>query len=68
MPFVRRYQDLNTNLDALYKDVKKELQNTKELNIASELSGDINGVPFKSVTASRESIPRVFLARAPLSR
>jgi len=61
MPFVRRYQDLNTDLDALYKDIKRELQNTKELNIASELSGDINSVPFKSVTASRESIPRVFL-------
>jgi hypothetical protein len=61
MPFVRRYQDLNTNLDALYKSIKKELQNNKELNIASELSGDVNGVPFKSVTASRASIPRVFV-------
>ena len=61
MPFVRRYHDLNTNLDALYKDIKKELQNTKELNIASELSVDVNGVPFKSVIASRISIPRVFL-------
>jgi hypothetical protein len=61
MPFLRRYQDLNTDINALYKDIKKELQNTKELNIVSELSGTVNDVPFKSVTASRMSIPRVFL-------
>lgn len=33
MPFVRRYKDMNTDLKALYKDISKELQNEKELNI-----------------------------------
>lgn len=59
MPFVRRYKDLNTDLDALYKDVVKELQNEKELNIGKELRGDVNGVPFMSVTAHRQSIPKL---------
>jgi hypothetical protein len=61
MPFVRRYQGLNTDLKALYKDIKTELQNTKELNITGELEGEINGIPFNSVTATRASVPRVFL-------
>jgi hypothetical protein len=59
MPFVRRYKDMNTDLDALYKDVVKELQNEKELNIGKELKGDVNGVPFISVTANRASIPKM---------
>jgi len=61
MPFVRRYKDLGTDLNALYKDIVKELQNTKELNVARELEGEINGQPFKSVTAVRASIPRAFI-------
>ena len=61
MPFVRRYKDMNTDLDALYKDIVKELQNEKELNIAKELKGDINGVPFLSVTANRASIPKMII-------
>ena len=59
MPFVRRYKDMNTDLEALYKDVVKELQNEKELNVAKELKGDVNGVPFMSVTANRSSIPKL---------
>ncbi len=59
MPFVRRYKDLNTDLEALYKDIVKELQNEKELNIGKELKGDVNGVPFMSVTANRTSIPKL---------
>ena len=50
---------MNTNLDALYKDILKELQNEKELNVGKELKGDINGVPFMSVTAHRVSIPKL---------
>jgi hypothetical protein len=61
MPFVRRYREMNTDLDALYKDIVKELQNEKELNIAKELKGDINGVPFLSVTANRASIPKMII-------
>lgn len=59
MPFVRRYKDMNTSLDALYKDIVKELQNEKELNIGRELKGDVNGVPFMSVTAQRATIPKL---------
>ncbi len=59
MPFVRRYKDMNTDLDALYKDIVKELQNEKELNVSRELNGDINGVPFMSVTANRTSVPKL---------
>jgi len=58
MPFVRRYMDMNTDLDALYKDVVKELQNTRELNVGPELAGEVNGIPFRSVTATRVSLPR----------
>ena len=59
VPFVRRYKDLNTDLEALYKDIAKELQNEKELNIGKELKGDVNGVPFMSVTAHRDTIPKL---------
>jgi len=59
MPFVRRYKDMNTDLNVLYKDIVKELQNEKELNVAKELKGDVNGVPFMSVTANRSSIPKM---------
>ena len=59
IPFVRRYKDMNTDLEALYKDVVKELQNEKELNVGKELKGDVNGVPFMSITANRASIPKM---------
>ena len=58
MVFVRRYKDMDTNLFALYKDIASELQNEKELNIGTELSGDLNGIPFMSVTAQRASVPK----------
>jgi len=59
MTFIRRYKDLNTDLESLYKDIVQELQNEKELNIGKELKGDINGVPFMSVSANRASIPKL---------
>ncbi len=59
MTFIRRYKDLNTDLPSLYKDIVKELQNEKELNLTTELKGDINGVPFMSVSANRASIPKL---------
>ena len=61
MVFVRRYKGLNTNLDALYNDIVQELQNTKELNISNELKGNVNNVPFRSVTATRVNLPRVIV-------
>ena len=58
MAFIRRYKDMDTNLKALYKDIASELQNEKELNIGKELSGDVNGIPFMTVTAYRDSVPK----------
>ena len=60
MPFVRKYKDLGTNLDALYDDIKKELQEDKDLTIVNENIGVINGVPFKTITATRATVPRAF--------
>ncbi len=59
MPFIRKYKNTNTDLKALYMDVKKELQSEKELNISNELNGDINGVPFMSITAHRVTLPKL---------
>ena len=61
MPFVRRYKDADTDLDALYNSIVAELQNTKELNIVNELKGEANGRPFWSVIAVRSSVPRAFI-------
>ena len=61
MVFTRRYKGLNTDLDALYNGIVQEFQNTKELNISNELKGVVNGVPFRSVTATRVSLPRVIV-------
>jgi len=61
MPFVKRYMNLSTDLDSLYKGIVKELQDTEGLNVVNQLKGEINGRPFRSVTAVRESIPRAFV-------
>lgn len=61
MAFVRRYKDLETDLDSLYKSIVKELSTTNELNVVNELKGKANDKAFRSVTATRESIPRIFV-------
>jgi hypothetical protein len=38
-----------------------ELKNEKELNIVEEKNGEVNGVPFMSVTATRSSIPKMLM-------
>lgn len=58
MVLTRRYKDLDTDLDALYKDIRKELQQDTDLNIISETKGSINDVPITSMTATRGSVPR----------
>jgi hypothetical protein len=58
MPYVKRYKDLNTDLKAVYDDIKHELQTGKELNVVKEQDGTVNGVPFKSIFAVRESVPK----------
>lgn len=61
MPSVRRYMNLGTDLETLYKAIVGELQENKELNVVRELKGEINSKPFRSVTAVRGSIPRAFV-------
>lgn len=61
MAYVRRYKDMDTNLDDLYKAVVTELSNTKEMNVVNELNGKANDKNFKSVTATRGSVPRIFV-------
>jgi len=58
MVLTRRYKDLGTDLDALYKDIKKELQQNKDLSIISETRGNVNDVPFMSMIAMRATVPR----------
>ena len=61
MAYVRRYKNLDTNIDDLYKAIVTELSNTKEMNVVNELKGKANDKNFRSVTATRESIPRMFV-------
>jgi hypothetical protein len=58
MPYVKRYKDLSTDLIAVYDEVKYELQTGKGLNVVKEQDGTVNGVPFKSIFAVRESVPK----------
>jgi hypothetical protein len=52
---------LETDLDGLHKSIVKELLNTKGLKLANEIKTEVNGKPFRSITAVRESIPRAFV-------
>ncbi len=61
MPYVNRYKDLNTDLEAVYGDIKHELQTGKGLNVVKEQDGTVNGVPFKSIFAVRESVPKALI-------
>ncbi len=59
MLFVRRYNDLKTELDSFYRDIVDELKKEKGLRIVNELCGCLsNEREFKSVTAVKASIPR----------
>jgi hypothetical protein len=58
MVLTRRYKDLGTDLEALYKDIKTELQQEKDLSITAETKGNVNGVDFRAITATRASVPR----------
>lgn len=59
MVFTRRYRDLGTTIDGLYRDIRRELQQNKDLSITSERKGEVKGIPFMSITASRATLPRV---------
>jgi len=61
MQFVKHYRDLNTDLNAVYDGMKKELQAQKDLDIVNELEGDNDGTAFKTIVAVRKNVPRAFV-------
>ena len=61
MPLSKRYMNLTTDLDGLQKAIVGELQKNRELKVVNELKGEINGKPFRSVTATRKSVPRAIV-------
>ena len=56
MPRVEHYTGLQTNLDNLYNSIKKEIEEEKNLRIVSEIKGEMNGKPLRSITAINTSI------------
>ena len=53
---VQHYRGLNTNLENLYKKIKEEIENEKNLQILSEYKGTMNGIPLRSIVALNKSI------------
>ena len=53
---VQHYKGLNTNLENLYKKIKEEIENEKNLQILSEYKGTMNGIPLRSIVALNKSI------------
>jgi hypothetical protein len=58
---VRRYKNLDTELNKLFEDISNEIRKEPRLNIVSEMQGEINGLPMMSVIASRSSIPKILV-------
>ena len=56
MARVEHYKNLQTNIDNLYDIIKQEIQEEKNLKIVSEIKGEINGKPLRSVTAVNKSL------------
>ncbi len=53
---VEHYKNLQTNIDNLYDRIKQEIQQEKNLKIVSEIKGEINGKPLRSITAVNLSV------------
>jgi hypothetical protein len=54
---VQHYKGLGTNLENLYKSIKTELQNEKNLQILSEYKGEMmNNIPLRSIVAVNQSL------------
>jgi hypothetical protein len=51
MARVEHYRGLHTNIDSLYNSIKQELEKEKNLKIVSEIKGEMNGKPLRSITA-----------------
>ncbi len=50
MATVEHYRGLDTDIDSLYNSIKQELEK-KNLKIVSEIKGEMNGKPLRSITA-----------------
>jgi cytoskeletal protein CcmA (bactofilin family) len=47
MARVEHYKGLNSDLDALYQEIKQELEHEKNLRIVAEIKGEMNGKPLR---------------------
>ena len=56
MARVEHYRGLHTNIDSLYNSIKQELEMEKNLKIVSEIKGEMNGKPLRSITAINKSL------------
>lgn len=56
MARVEHYKGLNTDLDALYQEIRQELESEKNLRIVAEIKGEMNGRPLRSMTAINKSV------------
>jgi len=56
MARVEHYKGLDTDNDILYNSIKQELEKEKNLKIVSEIKGEMNGKPLRSITAINRSL------------
>ena len=56
MARVEHFKDLDTNIDNLYNSIKDEIQKEKSLKLVSEVKGEMNGRPLRSITAVNTSL------------
>ena len=56
MTRVEHFKVLDTNLDNLYNSIKEEVKKEKNLKIVSEIKGEMNGQPLRSLTAVNTSL------------
>ena len=56
MAKVQHYRGLGTDLERLYDSIKAEMENEKNLQVASEYKGEMNGKPLRSIVALNKSL------------
>ena len=56
MTRIEHFTKLDTNIDNLYDSIKEELSKEKNLKIVSEIKGEMNGMPLRSITAVNKSL------------
>lgn len=56
MARVEHYKNLQTDIDELYNHIKQEVQKELSLKIVSEIKGEMNGQPLRSITAVNGSM------------